>query len=163
MGETWRDVPGYEGLYQVSDQGRVKNARSGHIRKPREKWDGYLQVNLSRNNRAQSMAVHRLVALAFLPNPESKPQINHINGKKTDNRAENLEWCTGSENQRHRFDVLKKRAGNKKPIVCTDTGRIYPSAKAAAEELGVQRSAISCCCNGSRSHTKNYHFKFLEE
>lgn len=104
MTEIWRDIDGYEGLYQVSNFGRVKSFwRGGRILKPNLNRCGYLQVTLCCGGKQKHMYVHRLVAQAFVPNPESKCEVNHIDGDKTDNRAENLEWSTAFENMRHAY------------------------------------------------------------
>jgi hypothetical protein len=116
----WKDIPGYEGLYQVSNDGKVKScerivpvATSGK-QKVTEKLlkqsidRGYARVTLSYKGKTIRKTVHHFVALCFIPNPESKKFINHINGVKTDNTVSNLEWCTSSENERHSYSVLKK-------------------------------------------------------
>lgn len=109
--ETFKDIPWYEGKYQVSNLGRVKSLN--YIRtwrvwilKPCALRYWYLRVVLSNNCNKKNMSVHRLVALAFIPNPDNKPQVNHINWRKWDNRLENLEWCNASENAIHSFRVL---------------------------------------------------------
>ena len=160
MGEIWKDIPGYEGNYQVSNQGRVRNSRSQKVLKPKMLRAGYYQYTLSLQGRSFHRLAHRLVAQAFIPNPESKPQINHKNGQKTDNRVENIEWCTGRENQLHRYKILGHNGGPARPVVCTTTGEIFPSAKAAADALGLTRSAVSQVCGGHRNQTNKLKFKF---
>ena len=122
--EIWEDIEGYEGLYQVSNLGRVKSldryvkARShskefkkGKILKPRISQKGYLTVLLCKDNIGKEYRIHRLVALAFIPNPENKLEVNHIDGKKQNNCVDNLEWNTRSENIKHAFahDLKKIR------------------------------------------------------
>jgi len=110
--EEWRPVVGYEGWYEVSDRARFRRIRAGSgatkgkIKKVRVNKTGYAYVILSRGGKAKNYAVHRLVGLAFLPNPDNKPTINHINGVKTDNAATNLEWCTAQENYHHACNTL---------------------------------------------------------
>ena len=104
--EIWKDIPEYEGLYQVSNLGRVKNLNNYHSKKetfvkPYKSPRGYLKISLSKNRTRKYFLAHRLVAFAFIENVENKPFINHINGIKDDNRVENLEWCTNEENKNH--------------------------------------------------------------
>lgn len=107
MKEEWRDIKGYEGLYQVSNLGRVKSFKGRkerlftlYLRK-----DGYYEVGLRKDKTRKFKLVHRLVAEAFIPNSDDKPQVNHINGLKTDNHLNNLEWCTAKENTNHAIDT----------------------------------------------------------
>lgn len=98
--ENWKDIAGYEGRYQVSDMGRVRN-KTGRILSPAKNSRGYQRVLLCKDGKKKNHSVHRLVALAFVPIGREGLEVNHINGIKTDNRAENLEWVTRSENMAH--------------------------------------------------------------
>lgn len=97
--EIWKDIEGFEGRYAVSSWGRVKGLHG--ILTPYENHKGYLKVGLLRNGKRVKRRVHRLVAQAFIPNPENKPEINHIDGNKKNNSFSNLEWVTGEENREH--------------------------------------------------------------
>ena len=108
--ETWQDIEGYEGIYQVSDLGNVRSLDreladgrklKGRPRKPVPDKDGYSRVVLNKNGKQGNFPIHRLVAQAFIPNPDNKPEVNHTQGVKTDNRASELEWCTSKENTGH--------------------------------------------------------------
>ena len=108
--EIWKDVLDYEGLYLVSSFGKVKSIKSKKekILKGRDDSNGYLKVALYKTKICVQKKIHRLVALAFIDNPYNKKTVNHINGIKTDNRVENLEWCTHSENEKHSYYKLGK-------------------------------------------------------
>lgn len=119
--EEWRDVKGYERLYQVSNMGRVKSFHydltAGRIMKPIQHSNGYYVVMLYRNGDSQINLIHRLVARAFVKQPSpDRDQVNHKNGSKADNRAENLEWVTRQQNIRHRHEILGMEYG-KPPVV----------------------------------------------
>ncbi len=157
-GEEWRDVVGYEGLYMVSRMGRVKSLnylRTGEeeILKPWDNGYGYLKVKLCKNGEKDQPRVNRLVAIAFVPNPEGKPEVDHINGKRTDNRAENLRWVTRRENMEN---------GPSKKVLCVETGIIYPSSWEAERQTGANQGNIIKCCRGKLKKTKGYHWQYAE-
>lgn len=108
--ELWRWVVGYEGLYMVSSMGNIiavpHDYKDGLWLRPRKTSKGYLSVSLYKDGKYFKMLVHRAVAQAFIPNPNRLPQVNHIDGNKTNNNVNNLEWCTAQENIRHKYDVL---------------------------------------------------------
>ena len=98
MEEIWKDIEGYEGLYEVSSYGRVRNLVSGKFIKPSQKNDGYCRVCLYKNGGGKCINIHRLVAQAFIPNPDNLPEINHLDEDKTNNRVDNLEFCNHKYN-----------------------------------------------------------------
>ena len=189
--EEWKDVVGYEGLYQVSNLGRVKGlekivANNWGFKKWEERIlkpgivQGYSYVVLRKDKTSRNFRVHRLVALAFIPNPENKPCIDHINGCRTDNWVENLKWVTYSENinnhitkQRQR----KKRLGYKhdkntidkisnkaikRPVLCVETGLIYESMSKAAKENNTYKDGIYRVCRGINKTAGGYHWQYVE-
>ena len=129
--EIWKPIEEVNGIYSVSNMGRVKNNRSGLILKPIKMPKGYTKVNLKINGKSKNKQVHRLVAVAFIPNPKNKTEVNHINGIHDDNRLCNLEWVTGEENRKHAYDTCLvphkdlRRSGYLYRLWHTRNGRIY--------------------------------------
>lgn len=181
--EEWRDVVGFEGLYQVSSSGRVKslskptyNGKGWYlskekILKPNILAKGYLQVDLKKNFQRNLLQVHRIVAMTFIPNPNGYPQINHINGNKQDNRVENLEWCNNSHNQLHawRTGLQKKhntwggkRKGRRVALLGFDgqIEKIYDFATHAAKEFGDSNSAnlLKSIARNGKFHNRKFIF-----
>ena len=114
----WADILGYEGLYSVSTDGQVYTYKYKKVLKPRSK-KGYLNVSLSKNKKRKEFKIHRLVAMSFIPNPENKEQVNHIDGDKSNNKVTNLEWVTQSENITHSYS-LGLHSTTKKPYKMTN-------------------------------------------
>ncbi len=177
--EEWIPVIGYENIIDVNrcgifrtharidSVGRLVKSifRCGYIQ------DEYMVINLSKEGIKVRYLVHRLVAQAFIPNPENKPQVNHVNGIKTDNRSENLEWVTSSENHIHAYGVLKRKSSNNKEkrnngrgdrkIICIQTGKEYNSIREAAKEYNVSSNAIGKVCRGKMNYVKKLKFNYI--
>ena len=103
MKEEWRDIEGYEDWYEISNLGRVRSIDNRKILKTNFSKDGYERVTITKDKITRNMSIHRLVAKAFIPNPYKLPQVNHIDGDKTNNNVDNLEWCTNQENHNHKM------------------------------------------------------------
>ena len=140
MEEIWKDIEGYEGLYKVSNLGKVLNLSNNKIIKLHDNGCGYLNVSL----KGKTCYIHRLVAQAFIPNPENKPTVNHIDKNKNNNTVDNLEWATYSEQEQHKlnFDGYIQKGKSIKVIFNDSTIKEYPSVANCAKELGVSRDII---------------------
>jgi len=137
MTPRWEDISGYEGRYQISDQGEVRNSRTGRVLKPIPFPNRYLRVQLGRG---KSHLVHRLVAAAFIPG-DNALQVNHKDGRRDHNVWTNLEWLSCSDNHRHSYRELnRKEHALKRPVLVGGTE--YESGKAAAEALGVNPGSV---------------------
>lgn len=122
----WKLIEGFGGTYSVSNYGEVRNNRTGKLMKPRKNEKGYLRISLTTNGKQKCMRVHRLVAQAFIPNPENKPEVNHIDFDKENNCVNNLEWVTGKENTNHSLGN-RKRSNEKNYKNISNTGEKYIS------------------------------------
>ncbi len=191
MEEIWKDIHGYEGLYQVSNLGRVKSLPRGkqwpyrqthnNIRKPKLNKNGYLCVNLSKENNVQWFNVHRLVAMTFLPNPDNLPFVNHKDETRTNNCIENLEWCTheyncayGTARERQRKSraanpkdkAVRRIVGDKLSIavnMLSPNGAFIKSFKSiteASDSMGIDKGAIIAWCKGKRTKSRKYRFEY---
>lgn len=152
--------------YIVSSDGKVYSLKHGKMKekKPRLNKDGYLDVVLCSNGRQVTKLIHRLVARAFISNPDNKPQVNHKDEVKTNNCVGNLEWCTADYNINYgdRNEKVSKAHINhpakSTPVVCVETGEVYPSAHEASRQTGVYQSSISKCLNGKLKSAGGYHW-----
>lgn len=112
MEEIWKDVPDYESLYQISNLGNIKSLIKNKILKPSVDRFGYTRFSATKEKRQKTLRIHRLVAEIFILNPYNLPQVNHIDGNKTNNSHNNLEWCTDSENKKHAYKKGLMKSGN---------------------------------------------------
>lgn len=153
--EIWKDIEGYEGKYQVSSLGRILNYKQNRILKGCDNGTGYIRHTLpNKPKNLKYQYVHRLVAKTFIDNPQNKKEVNHINGIKSDNRVENLEWCTSSENSKHSYKTGLQKTSEKqrevisKKVIDTATGKVYKSVKEAAKQLNINYNSLRCQING---------------
>lgn len=167
MEEIWKDIKGYERKYQVSNYGRVKSLNYNHtdkeqLLKPVQYNNGYFYVNLYKP--LKKFKIHRIVANAFIPNPENLPCVNHKDEDKTNNHVDNLEWCTyeynsnyGSRNERIRKSLSKK------VYQYTLDGEFVREWKSTNEcgRNGFNHSSIVSCCKGERKTHKGYKWKYF--
>lgn len=173
--KTLVDIRGYEGLYAVTEDGDVWSYRTERWLTPRMSGTGYYQVCLCKDGEEKWPLIHRLVAEAYIPNPNNYPCVNHKDENKAKCHKDNLEWCTYSYNNAYngkarRLAFSRDNANRikatveacSKPVFCVELGRTFKSASEAARILLVQRSRISDCCNGRRVTTGGYHWQFAE-
>lgn len=175
MKEEWKAVVEYEGLYEVSNMGRVRSLKFGKAKElcPANNGLGYLFVGLCKGGKSQTKLIHRLVAEAFIPNPDNLPCVNHKDEVKTNNRVSNLEWCTQSYNLEysniHKKAIAKQfwekgNAVTRKPISqFTKDGqflREFESIMDASRQTGVDIASISRCCLGSRKSAGGFVWRF---
>lgn len=172
--EIWRDIQGYEGLYQVSNYGRVKsvdrviirsNGRpitfKGKIKEPYEKDSGHLVIDLRKNGEREHKKVHQLVAEAFITNPNSYTVVHHKNHNPKDNRVENLVWMS---DETHRGMHTKERCSKRVDQIDPITGEVvasYPSAREAARQLGYSQGNISDCARGEKQTAYDCVWKYV--
>lgn len=156
--EIWKDI--CEG-YQISNKGRVKSTKRKEEKIMKLKPDrlGYVRVHLRINNEDVFESVHRLVAKAFIPAIDGKEEVNHINGVKTDNRVENLEWNTRTENLIHSYKSNLRN--NAREVYCLELNRKFYSVRNAAKELNLKHEHIIKCCQGKQNTTGGYHWQYV--
>lgn len=179
--EIWRPIKDYDGLYEVSNLGRVrsverietlsdgrKHLHKGKILKPAKGTGGYLICKLYKNSKHKTITVHRLVAKAFIPNPDNLPQVNHRDENKRNNCVSNLEWCSCKYNINYGTGIQRSTEKRSKSVLQLDinTGRViyeYPSLMEVVRKLNISQSRISDCCRGKRKTAYGYKWKYKKE
>ena len=183
MEEIWKDVKGYEGYYLVSNLGNVKSVdryvkhdeenvslKRGAYKKAQLFECGYMYINLSKNGKSNYFRVHRLVAEAFIPNPDNLPEVNHKDENKLNNCVDNLEWCTreynlnyGTGRERNKLKLINNLKLSKAVLQYTKDEvfiKEYPSAAEVERETGINHSNVALCCMGKRKTAGGYIWKF---
>ena len=147
------DIKGYEGLYAVTEEGKVWSYRRKKFLSPAKNNSGYLYVNLWKDGRMKLHTLHRLVAQTYIPNPHNYPEVNHKDENKENPHASNLEWCT------HKYN-MNFGTRPKKPVYCVELDRTFDSVSEAAKEIGAPQPAISFCVTGKQKTARGYHFRY---
>lgn len=165
--EFWKDIKGYEGLYQISNSGNVKSLRTNKILKTNMNNCGYKQVILSYKGKIKSKRIHRLVAEAFIPNPNNYQQVNHKDENKINNEANNLEWCDCKYNINYGTGKNKCTKSRLKPInqydIKGDFIKRYDGIVVASQELNIHPWLIWAVCQGIRKTTHKFIWRYVDE
>ena len=159
--EIWKEIEGFEGLYEVSTKGRVRNKKTNRILGGGYDNIGYRFVLLCKaNSKPKQIKVHRLVALAFIPNPNKLPQVNHIDEDKLNNDVKNLEWVTASQNQRH--SAHQRSCKVKQLDKCGNLIKVWDSIMQIERETGYNQSYIIQCCKGKYKHAYGFRWEYVD-
>lgn len=169
MDEIWRDIEGYEGLYQISNKGNVKSLYKGseRILRPWDNGCGYMNIGLFKNGMLKCIKVHRLVAITFIPNPYKLPEVNHKDENKKNNCVDNLEWMIHRDNLN--YGTRNERAGysRSKPILqYSKSGefiREWQGSREVERVLGIYNTSIIQCCKGNRKSAGGFIWKYKEK
>lgn len=154
-----KDIKGYEGLYAITSDGKVWSYRKNRYLNLVLCGRGYLQAHLWKNGERKPCLVHRLVAEAYVPNPDNLPQVNHRDEDKTNNCVSNLEWCSAKYNMN--YGTRKDESCT--PVLCVEKNTIYKSMGEAQRVLGVWQSGISQCCRGIYKTAGGFHWEFAQD
>lgn len=157
--EEWYDVLGYEGLYEITETGKVRNCKTGTKLSGNINSHGYVVVSLTKNGKKKDCKLHRLLAMTFIPNPYDYDCVNHKDGNKLNNSIDNLEWCTKGYNNRHAREVLQVSTSPKPVYQSTMTGEfvaLWATIGQAAKYAGVSTPCIVDCCEGRANSAGGY-------
>lgn len=180
----WKDIVGYENEYQINQFGEIRTLKDSpklkkyDVLKPQiSKRNGYVYQMLYKNGKEKLLRVHRLVAMAFLPNPNNLPQVNHKDGNKQNNSVDNLEWCEQSDNMKHAYKnglqipsenqrkaIINTNKLKQKKVCQIKDGEVintFSGISEASRQTKISISCISRCCNLKRKSTNGYEWRFL--
>ena len=177
MEEIWMPIKNFEGLYEVSNTGKIKSLNYNHTKKEgllkfkKDKY-GYLEVFLFKDKIKYKFKVHRLVAIHFIPNIKNKPCVDHINTNKEDNNVENLRWVTHKENNNNPLtkkktidnhaDFIGIKNPNRKEVYCFELNRVFGCIQEASKELNINNGSIGKCCKGIYKMAGSYHWYYTK-
>lgn len=159
--EIWRDIKGYEGKYQISNQGRVYSIRAHKYLSQTIVGKGYLRVYLWHDGIKKGELVHRLVAIHFLDNSNNLPQVNHIDENKENNCVDNLEWVDAKTNLNAGTVQERKARACGKAVRCIELNKTFESIAKAAKELGINAPNINACLKGKQKTSGGYHWEYI--
>lgn len=162
--QRMKDIPGYEGLYMITEDGKVWSTYSQRFLNSWYNYKGYEEVTLSdKNYNRKKQKIHRLVAMTYLENPKGFDQVNHKDENKANNHVSNLEWCDSTYN--NNYGSKKGAVPHRKNIAvrCIETGEVYPSIRQAALAVDRHFSSLSACLRGSTPRCAGYHWEYVDE
>lgn len=155
------DIIGFEGSYFVTSCGKVWSYKKKAFLKPQISNWGYYRVNLYKNGKMFHKSIHRLVAEAFVQNPNNYPQVNHKDENKSNNAAYNLEWMTAEQNSNYGTRNIRLKKTKSKGVMCITTGECFNTQIEAAEKYNIKQWHISNCCTGRKKHVNGLKFAFI--
>ena len=165
--EIWKNIECFE-EYSVSNFGNIRNKKTGRILKPRKHTGGYMRIILCKDKKHYDRYIHRLVAQAFISNPNNLPEVNHKDEDKTNNCVENLEWCDrvyqvnyGTFHDRM-VETQRKTSKHSKPVKCVETGIVYISLHEAERETGILYTLICRALKGRQKTAGGYHWVYID-
>lgn len=159
--ERWRMIESTNDKYMISDYGNVKSLYHDIILRPKTDKNGYLEVVLTVGKKQYTRKVHRLVAQAFIANPDDLPQVNHKDENKKNNTVNNLEWCSLEYNLAYGTGRIRNGIRHRKPVKCVDTNETFPSIRIASHETGIDGNSISRCAKGKVNTAGNMKWEFV--
>ena len=160
---NYKPVKDYEEFYLIYDDGRVWSIRKNKFLKPQLTYDGYLTVDLCKDGGDKIVKIHRLVAMAFIPNPDNLPCVNHLDEDKTNNHVNNLEWCTVSYNNNYGTHNVRLAKTKGYPVRCIETGIIYDSLADAERKTGIFKSSIYRVCKGWQKTAGKFTWEYVNK